>query len=353
MHDPIYRLPPVIPGEQFVNAAAVGDQMMNWGMAAQGVPEAWKRAKGRKVVAAILDTGIPDHPDVAPAIKERINCTPFPMADVQGHATHVHSIFGARGRLVGVAPESEIISIKVLGDDGTGQSTWIERGIKEATKLKPDLILMSLGGPFHQGTADACQEAFLAGIKMLVAGGNSGPNNVNVDYPARLSYIVAVAAYGEDGRLADFSSRGKDVDVAFPGANILGCWPGGQYKKLSGTSMATPFGGGTAALRLSYEKDVAAAGSPVKNPTTNNRVLLDMLKEFAIDDGPPGRDNGWGWGRLDLNKYMNPELTQPTPAPAPTPKPGEPIELFSVFGVRIMAEVGERNGAPSVCIFPG
>jgi subtilisin family serine protease len=102
--------------------------------------------------------------------------------------------------------------------------------------------------------------------------------------------VVSVAATDHNDAKASFSNTNGDVEIAAPGVNVLSTIPGGQYAELSGTSMATPHVSGvTGVLWQLFPADTAAG----------IRSRLDG----AVDDvGPAGRDQSFGFGRVNLCK---------------------------------------------------
>ena len=134
MPSPIYRLPPFQVDKLMLATA----ETIDWGLKLLGIPPLWQETKGSGIKVAVLDTGIAlEHPDLQPAILEARDFTLSPSAayDAQGHGTHVSGIIAARRNakgIVGVAPESKIISAKVLNDEGVGTAEEIVAGIRWA-----------------------------------------------------------------------------------------------------------------------------------------------------------------------------------------------------------------------------
>jgi subtilisin family serine protease len=288
MSDYIYRLPPY---EHGTSVGALTEREWDWWHTGFKFPEANKLSRGQGIIGAILDTGIDaSHSDFAGRILEVRDFTGSASgaSDRQGHGTWCAGAFGAgeddKG-IQGVAPDSKLLIGKVLGDDGSGRGSWISTGIRWAKSRGAHIISMSLGSPQEDPAITmACREAVNAGIVVVCAAGNDGrPNSVN--WPAALPEVIAVGAVDKNGRVASFSSRGEQVDIAGPGVNMLSCWPGGTHKRLSGTSMATPVVAGAIALLLALEKLTPAQ-------------VAERLKTFALDVGDPGRDPDYGWGLI-------------------------------------------------------
>ncbi len=147
-----------------------------------------------------------------------------------------------------------------------------------------------------------------------------------MNFPARWRDTIAVAAVDANGQVADFSSRGPEVDIAAPGENILSTWLNGGYAKLSGTSMATPFVAGVVALALALERQTENAQPPIRNVGD----LRNLLSRTASDAGPAGFDPAYGWGLINPDSLFEP----PHPADQPTiPTPvagGNIMQLHSL-----------------------
>lgn len=302
--EPIYRLPPYTVRHVATSLAETQD----WGLKFSGVADEWQRTKGEGVTVAVLDTGCDfDHPDLIGAVTTYADFTRSVVGprDAQGHGTHCAGIIAARQNqvgVIGVAPRCKLVVGKVLGDDGTGSTASIARGIDWAINVGADVISMSLGSPTPTDDIKRALERAVVAKKFIVcAAGNDGRPN-SVGYPAAWDDLaIAVGAIGPDGRLANFSSRGRQVDVCAPGVDVLSCWPGGRYAKLSGTSMATPFVAGVVALLLARHRDL---GPGAKTPLINQADLLAHLTKTAIDAGAPGADDHYGFGLINPKKLL-------------------------------------------------
>lgn len=241
------------------------------GVSMVGAPAMWDKGfKGKDVVVAVLDTGCQmTHPDLANRIiggknfTDDYNGSDTNFDDNNGHGTHVAGTIAAsqNGKgVVGVAPEAKLLIAKVLGGDGSGSYDWIIQGIKYATAWRgPNnervrVISMSLGGPddvpaLHQAVKDAVAQ----GILFVCAAGNEGDNKEDTfeyDYPGAYNEVIEVGAVSLSSRLSSFSNNNTEVDCVAPGENIVSSYPGSQYAKLSGTSMATPHVSGALAVLI-------------------------------------------------------------------------------------------------------
>lgn len=279
-------------------------ERINWAGSILGIPDVWSLTQGEGSKVAILDTGIDtDHQDLANAIVDTKDFTGDGIEDANGHGTHCAGIVGARLNgvgFVGVAPKSELLIGKVLGDDGRGAYSWITDGIYWAVDSGADIISMSLGGPGSDPDMyEAIQYALFYGVHVICAAGNEGSLYTNsIGYPGRYGGVITVASHDRNGNPSGFSSKGGEVDVMAPGSDIWSTYKDGGYAELSGTSMATPFVAGLAALI------VAKHGSSSSNntPLNNNEDLKNHLLRMATHPGY--HDNQSGYGPLQPFNYF-------------------------------------------------
>ncbi len=262
-----------------------------WALPKIQAPEAWDLTQGSSAVRiAILDTGIDqDHEDLAAKIVANKNFTTSrTVDDLYGHGTHVAGIAAAitdNGRgVAGVGFKSSLMNVKVLGDNGSGQYSWIANGIIWAADNGAHVINMSLGGSSTSSTLEsAVKYAYGKGVVLVAAAGND--NTSTPSYPAYYPECIAVAATDPNDVKASFSNYGEWVDIAAPGVNIYSTLPNHNnrirvrnYGYLSGTSMATPHVAGAAALLKAYYPSLTNAeiaqklistGDPTSGFTTN------------------------------------------------------------------------------------
>ncbi len=279
-------------------------ERINWAQSILGIPKVWRETQGLGVKVAVLDTGIDvDHPDLAAAIVDTKDFTGDGIEDTNGHGTHCAGVVGARLNdvgFVGVAPKAKLLIGKVLGKGGRGSFEWIARGIEWAVAKGAHIISMSLGGQVSTNRLfTAVHEALSKGRCVVCAAGNEGSLFQNsIGYPGRYGGVITVASHDENGNPSGFSSRGGEVDFMSPGSNIWSTYKNGGYATLSGTSMATPFVAGLAALIISKHLRVATSKTPLKN----NEDLKEHLMRMATHPGH--HDNASGYGPLQPFMYF-------------------------------------------------
>ncbi len=318
-----YKLP---PGEQtplqVVIQAEPGD-VADWGHAVIGVGDAWKVTKGKGATVAVLDTGYDhSHRDLKNQVIASKDFTGSRSgdSDVAGHGTHCAGIIAAEENgvgMVGVAPQAKVLAGKVLGDNGSGLSTWIASGIDWAVANNADVISMSLGSDAPDSRIQAAINRALAkNVIVVAAAGNSGPREGTAGWPGSFEGVVCVAAVDSKAAVASFSSRGKSVQVAAPGVNVRSCYPGDRFATMSGTSMATPYVAGCAALYVS-----ACKAKGIKPTPTD---FAAAVAKTSKDLPPTGRDTASGFGLVQPAKLL--PASDPTVPPPPTaPDAGDTV----------------------------
>jgi subtilisin family serine protease len=327
-------------------------QGLQWGLDTVGAPAAWATARGAGITIAIVDSGIDlNHEDLSSKIVGNISCigtagNPAKCTgsgqDDNGHGTHVAGVAAAvtgNGRgVAGVAPDAQLLAVRVLSDDAPGDAKGtasgtagdVAAGIRWAADHGADIINLSLGGGNEVGTiltgcafCDAIDYAWQKGAIAVIAAGNDSvlPTGFG-DEPA----VIVTATTRNDDRASYSNStagilRSARWAVAAPGgegeSNPADCATGGrpqgilstywidsthsnEYACLAGTSMAAPFVSGALALLRSQGLTPTEA--------------VNRLLSTARDLGPSGRDSSFGAGRIDIVSAVGP----PGAAPATT-----------------------------------
>lgn len=245
------------------NMYGVGPSMQftPWPIITFDIKKYWSISKGENINIAVLDTGCDfNHNDIKSSIYNGWNIIEnnSNFMDYNGHGTHVAGTISASDNtlgVVGVAPKSKIIPVKVLGDDGQGSNMDVAKGIVWATDNQADIITMSLGS-IHgsRPIEDAINYAKTKGVLIVCAAGNSG-NDHDIMYPAKYPQTISIGAIDRNLMLCDFSCTGDSLDFVAPGEDIPSCVPGNQYALMSGTSMANPYAVGCLAITLSALKN--------------------------------------------------------------------------------------------------
>ncbi len=289
-----------------------------WNMGKINAPSAWDITMGSSsIIVAVIDTGMdiahPDRPQNlilgADYIVDPTGATPV-SGDPHGHGTHVSGIVAARTNnaigVAGVAPGVSLMAIRVLDAGGSGTTYNTAQGIVYAVDHGARVINLSLSGcdssTFEE---DAVNYAYSRGVMVVAAAGNyfTGGSGCVPDanppmYPAALPHVVAVAATDSSDNHAYYSETGSYVDLAAPGGGgsfsdaIWSSCRGSLYCQKAGTSMATPHVAGVAALVRS-----------VNSGLTPDQVE-SILRQSAVDLGSAGRDDVFGYGRVDAYQAM-------------------------------------------------
>jgi len=230
-----------------------------------GLPAVQGILSGTGVTVAVLDTGIDAaHPVFGGRLVPGRDLVHFddtpqdgpepgqPSGIAQGHGTHVSGV------IAHIAPESKIMPMRVLNVDGRGNTFILAYAIEWAAMNGADVINMSLGTDCSSKVLEeSVLDAQARGVIMVAAAGNS-----NLDAPqcpAGDPGVLGVTAVDETDKKADFANFGADwIDLAAPGVGITSTVPvSGSilYGTWSGTSMATPFAAGAAALLRQHFPD--------------------------------------------------------------------------------------------------
>ena len=280
-----------------------------WNFQMVGAEAAWKRSRGTGVVVAVIDTGVSGTSTGKGQACRDFGSTTFTAGydfvnrdtdpyDDHGHGTHVAGTIAEATNnsegVAGLAYGATIMPLKVLSASGSGTSADIADAIRWAADKGANVINMSLGSPFPDAVIrSACTYASKKGVVIVAAAGNSGKQGVG--YPAAYSECIAVSSVGPSGKLAGYSSWGKQVALAAPGGDIGGYSDrdesagilqntnlpveyGGQgdgYYAFQGTSMASPHVAAAAAL-------VMAQG--IKDPVKVRKALTESAAKVTGGD---------------------------------------------------------------------
>jgi thermitase len=276
-------------------------------------------SSGAGVIVAILDTGVDLYhpvllPHLSPARYDFVDDDAVPadnpngldddadgfVDEIAGHGTHVAGLIHL------VAPQAQIMPLRVLDSDGQGNNFIVAEAMLYAAQNGADVINLSLGTSYQSAfLLDVVRQVSAAGVVVVAAAGNM--NLATPQYPAGSPCALAVTAL-DNGRLkADYANFGNWVDVAAPGEHIYSTFPSNGFAWWSGTSMSTPLVAGQAALIRSA------------NPNLSPAVVARFISGTAETHNGPQYSGQLGAGLIDMGDSLAAVAAGQIPANAPNP----------------------------------
>jgi subtilisin family serine protease len=347
---------------------------LQWGHDAVDAPEAWDAGgRGAGARVAVLDTGFDlDHVDLAPNINYGLSANFVPgetlwyaLPDPFSHGSHTAGTVAAADNgfgTIGVAPDAELVLVKVLGDAGSGDFDWVISGIVYAANVDADVINMSLGAALSRHgyydeyedrwvSADEVAELTTAlgrattyahqqGVTVIASAGNDGNDGDHdkdlLHLPSDSPHVISVAAtapygwavdftadldepahytnYGQS--VIDFAAPGGDWDMAYDPAGWNICVVGPlarpcfvfDYVFSTGSSLdptiASYYWGSGTSMAAPHVSGVAAIIIGENGGDLHPAQVEAALRQSADDLGKPGQDDFYGKGRVNAGNYM-------------------------------------------------
>lgn len=294
------------------SAHADGIRAKQWALDAMHTQEAWRTTKGAGVTVAVLDTGVEaDNPDLVGNVLAGKDMIGFGATEGDRtwarHGTAMAGIIAGHGHgfgngdgVLGIAPESRILPVRVILEDGDPARTKarntrgnaLAEGIRWAADHGADVINLSLGDDSasahpEAGEDDAVQYALKKGVVVVASAGNGGDKGDHISYPAAYPGVIVATAVDKYGTRASFSTRRWYATVAAPGDDVVIADPDHKYYEGWGTSAASAFVSGAAAL--------VKAAHPNLTPAQIKRLLEDTARNAPSG----GRDDSRGFGFID------------------------------------------------------
>ena len=261
---------------------------------------AWDVTTGSPdIKVAIIDSGLDyTHPEFAGKVyaqTDTLDNDGDAFDDIDEHGTHVAGIIAANAGngvgIAGVAPGVQLIIVDAF--NGRNSNTFvIMKGVQYAVAHGADIINMSFGGEGNDRALEsAINNAVSSGVVCVAAAGNESTSAPS--YPSDYDSVISVIATAENDTKSALSNYGSAKDISAPGEDIWSTVPGNSYESWGGTSMATPVVCGVIALMLSA------------NPGLTVGQVKDILYSTADDLGAPGKDNMFGYGRVNAYKAVS------------------------------------------------
>jgi thermitase len=317
-----------------------------WSLPKIAAPEAWSISTGSSnITIAILDTGIDStHPELAPKLVPGWNIynNNSDTTDIYGHGTAVAGTAAATSNNgVGVASIAWgclIMPVRISDNSGLGSYSNIASGLTWAADHGARVANVSYNVTGSRTVSSAARYFQGKGGVVASAAGNQGIATSAADDP----YILTVGATDSSDNLFSWSNRGNNLDLVAPG-NVFTTLLGGLYGVGGGTSFASPIVAGAAALVLSV------------NPNLTPGQVQDILKQQADDQGAPGWDSTFGWGRVNLARALGRTVATGgghSDATAPSISITSPSDNSSVSGtVTVLVNASDDIGVAKVELY--
>ncbi|MFF7195136.1 type VII secretion-associated serine protease mycosin [Streptomyces sp. NPDC008079] len=322
-------------------AAADAVRNADWALSALHAESAWRTSQGAGVTVAVLDTGVDaTHPDLTGQVLTGKDMVGFGAGrgdrSWARHGTGMAAIIAGHGHgpghdsgVMGIAPKAKVLPVRVILEDKdpqrskarTSKGNALPDGIRWAVDHGADVINLSLGDDSATAAPVAAEDeairyALGKGVVVVASAGNGGEEADRSSYPAAYPGVIAVAAVDRNGQHAAFSTRRWYASVSAPGVDVVIADPDRTYYEGWGTSAASAYVSGAAALIRSAD--------PKLSPAQVKRVLEDTTRDRPKD----GRSDEMGTGLIDPAAALK-AAAKLKPAPPVPAAAGYPRTYFS------------------------
>lgn len=307
---------------QVISVNVPQEATVDWGQTKISANEVWSAGfQGQGVVVAVIDSGVDiEHPQIKNrlAVNEAeipsngldddgngliddisgfdFNQNTGVVRDGSGHGTHVAGVMiadHAAGPIKGIAPKAKLLPLDFMSNSGVGSISDAIRAMKYAASRGAKVINASWGGaPCSKSLQDAIDDVGDKGALFVAAAGNSGVDlDETPEFPAAFGREtqITVGASSVRDYMEGFSNYSYGlVNIMAPGSYITSTYPGGNTAVLSGTSMASPFVAGAAAVLWSARPQASVA----------------QIRSILLRSVDPGNFQVSSRGRLNLKKAL-------------------------------------------------
>jgi thermitase len=266
-----------------------------WALPAIGAPSAWAQMPSDTpaVTVAVVDSGIcASHPDLAGRTVggwDFLESDAVPQDDF-GHGCSVSGVIAANMNngigIAGVAPNAQIMPLRVLNASGVGSYSDVAAAIVYAADNGAQVINLSLGGSNPSSTLEnAVNYAISKGVIVVAAAGNNGTEGAL--YPAAYPDVIAVGSVDPNLEPSSFSNYGSQIDIWAPGRDILTTKRDGSYVLASGTSFAAPYVAGAEAMVAASGRIFPSSGELLLIGHSVYEIITPTSTEISSTSLPP------------------------------------------------------------------
>lgn len=303
-----------------VGAPPIREQQQ-WVLDALNVEQAWQVTKGAGVTVAVIDspvdTGVKELRGRVTVAPDMTSSSVREEVTPGRHGTAMAGLIagsGTDGGLIGVAPESRVLSLPLeldeepdihvippLEDQRSATQSPLARALRYAANHGAQVVSMSIGtfGP-QRAEREAISYALGKGVVLVAAVGNDGQSEYAKEkgtsywsFPAGYPGVIGVAAVDKQSKIAPYSSDNLSVLVAAPGSGVPVLKRGGGYEVTDGTSSAAALVAGVAALIKARHPDIRPA------------QVAQALAAGSKGRPAAGYDDRSGFGVVDAAAAMN------------------------------------------------